>query len=146
MTQISKRILRKKVQERVFEIFLKSFGKIRNERQAGAFIEDIFSSTEKVMLAKRVSIAFLLSQGYDHRSICSLLKVGMGTVSRVHSKLKEKGSGYRWVIGQIKKEEGIKELLQDMESLFTALPPKGRNWSRWRKARLARERARTKAF
>jgi len=146
MAQISKRILRRKVEERIFEIFLKSLGKIKNDRQAAGFVEDLLSPTERTMLAKRMSIAFLLSRGYDQRAICRVLRVSLGTVSKVSLKLKQKGGGYRWVIGQIGKEEEIRKVLEDMESLFTALPPKGGNWSRWRKRKIEKERSRSKAF
>jgi len=146
MTQISRRFLRKDVQERVFELFLASLGKVRNKAQAADFVKDILSPTEQTMLAKRLSIAYLLSKGYDQRAISQVLKVGLATVSRVSSKLKNGGVGYRRVISQIEREESLKEFLGDLEGIVTALPPKGRNWSRWRKEKFKKELARRKAF
>jgi len=146
MTQVSGRILRKDVQKRIFELFFSSFTKVKSKSQAVDFAEDLLSPTERTTLAKRISIAFLLAKGYDYRSVSQVLGVSLGTVGKVSLKLKEKGSGYRWVIGQIKKEEGMTDLLNDLEGLFTALPPKGRNWSQWRKGRWEKELARRKAF
>lgn len=146
MTQISRRLLRTDVQERVFELFITSLGKVRSKTQAADFVKDLLSPTERAMLAKRLSIAYLLSKGYDQRAISQVLKVGLATVSRVNSKLKNGGVGYRRVISQIEREESLKEFLGDLEGIFTALPPKGRNWSRWRKEKLKGELARRKAF
>ena len=146
MAQISKRMLRYDIQKRVWELFFKSFCKIRSEEQATKFLDDLLTPTEKTNLAKRLSIAFLLYQGYDQRLVADLLKTSTSTVNKVGQWMRSKGEGFRWVIQKIQQEEGIREFLDAVEDIFSSWPSKGRNWSRWRKEQYAKERQRSKPF
>ncbi|MCG2685971.1 Trp family transcriptional regulator [Candidatus Parcubacteria bacterium] len=146
MTQVSRKLLRQDVEKRMFELFWKSFEKIKNKTQVVNFLDGLLSPTEKTMLAKRITVAFLLHKGYDQRSIASLLKVSSATVSKVNFWLKSRGEGYRWVFEQIEKEEGMKELVHELSTFFADIPTKGRNWSRMRKRQWERELARRKPF
>src|SRR3989344_4824995 len=77
MSQVSKRVLSKKIQESLFQNFWEIFAQIKKPKEVAIFLEDFLSPTEKVMLAKRLAIAILFSKGYNHRSISSLLKVSI---------------------------------------------------------------------
>ena len=44
--------------------------------------EDIFSPTEKMMIAKRVTIIYLLIKGIDQKIIADTIKVSTATVSK----------------------------------------------------------------
>ena len=73
MGQVSKRLISKEIADRIFDVFVKSFIKIRNVEDAQKLADDLFSPTERIMLAKRLAIAFLLMKGYEYREINKLL-------------------------------------------------------------------------
>lgn len=96
MAQVSKRYLSPDVQERMFEIFVNAFSKAKYKRDIGKFLMDLLSSTEKIMLAKRLAIAYLLvKKGWTHREISQMLKLSLITIQRVSLVLNIQGNGYR---------------------------------------------------
>lgn len=64
MAQVSKYPISKDVADRIFDVFIKSFIKVKNVQDAQNLANDLFSPTEKIMLAKRLAIAFLLMREY----------------------------------------------------------------------------------
>ena len=123
MSQVSKRLLSKTIQERLFQNFWEIFAQIKKPKEVAVFLEDFLSPTEKVMLAKRLAIAILFSKGYDHRSISSLLKVSTSTVNNISIFLKNNTSGYKLLIRKYSQKESFKNLIQDMERTFYRLQP-----------------------
>ena len=77
MTQVSKYPISKDVADRIFEVFVKTLLKIKTYKEAESFTYDLFSPVEKIMLAKRIAIAFLLMKGYQYREISRLLRVSL---------------------------------------------------------------------
>ena len=147
MTQVSKIPLRKEIENRIFEIFLESLAKVRFKEEVNKFIQDLLSPTEQLMLAKRLSIAFLLHKGYDQRSICRILKVSLSTVNRVSLKLQLAGEGYNKIIKEIIRDEKIDEFWQKLDdSLSEIVPPRNRDWSHWQQERFQAKISRSKAF
>ncbi len=147
MTQVSKLPLRKEIGKRVFEIFLSSLAKVHQKEDVESFIQDLLSPTEQLMLAKRLSIAYLLSKRYDQRSISRLLKVSLSTVNRVSLRLQLDGTGYEKVFREISKEEKTNEFWQKLDDFISEIvPPKGRNWSNLRKQRWQERMSRQKPF
>ncbi len=111
MTQVSRIPLRKDIELQMHAVFRAVITGLREEQDVTEFLDDLLTPTEKIMLGKRLAIAVLIEKGYDHRSIRSTLHVSSGTVSQVHYWLKNKGVGYRKVIGRIlSKEQWIKRL------------------------------------
>lgn len=107
MSQISRRIISKEVADRIFEVFIKCFIKIRNVEDANKLADDLFSPTEKVMLAKRLAIAFLLMKGYEYREIRELLKVSTNTIAAISLALNHGSGGYQNILNRISREEGL---------------------------------------
>lgn len=147
MTQVSRLPLRKEITSRIFEIFLISLGKVRTKYDVKNFINDLLSPTEQIMLAKRLSIAYLLHRKYDQRSISKLLKVSLSTVNRVSLCMKLGGEGYLRVFKEITTEEKTNEFWQKLDDFISEIvPPKGRNWSHWRRDRWEAKMRRQKPF
>jgi Trp operon repressor len=139
--------LAKKIEERIWEIFLEAVVKVKTKDQIENFLNALLSRTEKIMLAKRLAIAFLLHQSYNQRTISQRLKVGLSTVNRVSLALTNKGSGYQIVIEKIIKNEKMADFWQKVEDFVgEILPPKGRNWTKWRKERYQQKLVNTKPF
>ncbi len=136
MTQVSKYPLRKEIQERMFEVFLDSIAMVKTRGQVEKLVTDLLSSTERTMLAKRLSIALLLFKSYDQRAISKILKVSLGTVSRVSFALQKGTGGYVMVLSAIAKQEKFHAFLEKLDdTLANLFPPSNRNWSHWRRER-----------
>lgn len=105
MSQVSKYPLSKNIADRIFEIFLNTFVRIHNKQEADQFISDLLTPTEKIMLAKRLAIAFLLEKGYEYRTVQRIIKVSSGTITSVNISRHHGSEGYKKVIAKIIKEE-----------------------------------------
>ena len=144
MVQISKHPVAPRVDERIYEIFIDSIKNVRYKPDVISFLNDLLSPTERIMLAKRVTTAFLLIKGkYTYDQISKILRVSKGTIAKIHAILAVQGEGYRKIIIQMLKKQAIKQVLSELVEVITPIPPKGANWSEWyrerRKAKLKRQ-------
>ncbi len=131
MAQVSKYPISKDVADRIFEVFIKSLTKIKNHKEAQDFAYDLFSPTEKVMLAKRMAIAFLLMKGYQYREISRLLRVSSATVGSINISLKLGRGAYETILTRIAKEEKLERFFMDIsEKVLSvmALPKSSAGW------------------
>ena len=115
MSQVSKRILPKNIEERLLKNLWESFASLKNPKEVSIFLEDFFSPTEKVMFAKRIAIAILLKKNYDFRSISSLLKVSTTTVNNIYKLLNLKSKSYNLLIEKYNRKKATKELFHELE-------------------------------
>lgn len=147
MPQVSKYPLSAAVYDRIFEVLLKTISDLKSSKETDKFLDDFITPTEKIMFAKRLAIALLITKEYDFRSISKILRVSMTTVASVKLRLKYGDGGLRKAIDRIIREEKMEEFWQKVDDvLFGTIPPKGRNWKYWRKEREAKKRARKKPF
>ena len=147
MTQVSRYPVHKKVEERMFEIFERTIFHLRNSEDINDFLEDFLSPVEKIMLAKRLSIAVLLAKGYKYPTISSILRVTSTTIATVSLSLKYSGKGYKNVVNKILRDEKIDDFWQKMDDILAKIPPsKGSDWSYWRGKYEKEKRAKKKAF
>lgn len=116
MPQVSKRVLRKEIEEKVTETFLEAISQVRDKAEVQLFINDLLSPVERVMLAKRMAIAVLLLKGWDYRSIDDLLKVSNDTIAKVSLIIKI-NEGYRKIVDKLSKTEAGREFWKDVASL-----------------------------
>lgn len=150
MGQVSKYPIRKEVADRIFEIFIKVLIHVKNKEEAEQLVSDLMTPTERIMLAKRLAIAFLLEKGYHYGTIKDLIKVSSPTVATV-SLVRQYGSkGYKKLIDKISREETISKFLRDAAIKMVSLPAKsskgGEAW-RYLKQELEKEkRKREKSF
>lgn len=139
--------MRKEIESRIFEIFLTSLARVRRKTDVEIFIDDLLSPTEKMMLAKRLSIAFLLAKRCDQRTISELLKVSLSTVNRVSLRLQLGGKGYLRIIQEIIKDEKNDQFWQKLDDTISGIvPPKGTDWRNWRRQRWEKKMSRIKPF
>lgn len=115
MTQVSRRRLDPNTQKRIYEIFVNIITDARNQTEVEALLEDFFTPAERIMLPKRLCIAFLLMQNYHHRTIASYLKVSLATINRVNNSLKTSGKGYTLLLTRLQKHEQYKHILEKIE-------------------------------
>ncbi len=68
MTQVSKIPLHKEVENRVYEVLMESIAVARSHETVNKLLNDLLSPVERLMIAKRLSIALLLMKKYDQRT------------------------------------------------------------------------------
>lgn len=137
MTQVSRRLLKKDIEERIYDVLLESIASVKSKGSVEKLLDDLLSPTEKLMLAKRVSIALLLMKKYSQRTIADLLKVGLETVNRVSRTMQKGTGGYGVIASTIIRNEKLKEFLEKVDDTLANLlpPPKGTDWKHWRRVR-----------
>jgi len=133
MAQVSKYPIPEKIYQRILEIFLKTLMRLKNKKDAEEFINDLLTPTEKVMLTKRLAIAFLLERKYDYRTIAKILRVSLPTIGSVSLTRKYGGKGYQKMINQLLREEAVKDfLLQVGEAISGGLGQSSKGGGVWR--------------
>ncbi|PIP74458.1 MAG: hypothetical protein CO135_02765 [Candidatus Levybacteria bacterium CG_4_9_14_3_um_filter_35_16] len=147
MAQVSRYPVHKDVEKRIFEVFKNTISALRDSEDIENFLEEFLSPVEKIMLAKRISIAVLLAKGYSYPSIRQMLRVTPSTISNVSLNLKYSDKGYRKIVEKILRDEKMNEFWQKIETKLTDVPPlKGHDWSYWRKEHEYKKRKNKKPF
>ncbi len=116
--------MRSDVWERVFNLFVNTLSDQHDKVRLSKFIDDFFSPTEKIMFAKRLAAAVLLSKGHDYQSIRNILRVSPPTIAKLSLKIQYGGEGLKPVIEGIFKKQSSQIVWKEIESLFD-LPSKG---------------------
>jgi len=122
MTQVSKYPISKKVADRIFEVFLKTLVEIKSNKEADEFISDLLTPTEKIMLAKRLAIAFLLEKNYDYRTIQKIIRVSAPTITSVNNARKYGSEGYKKLVEKIIKEEKLISFFDETVEKLLSIP------------------------
>lgn len=150
MAQISKYPIAKHIVDRIFEIFLKTFVEIKSREEADQFISDFLTPTEKIMLAKRLTIALLLEKGYDYRTIRQLIRVSAPTIASVNVARQYGSKGYNKLITRILRDEKFINLLDDavvkLLSIPSALEKGQKTWTYLKNQAEKQERKNKKPF
>jgi len=127
MTQVSKRIVHKQIESRMYETLFEAIKHLRSKEEIQLFLTDLLSPTERTMLAKRLAIAALLMRAYEYESIMNMLKISSATISKVALVLHH-NQGYKNTINKIARSESAKEFWQQIERLTSRLVS-SRNYS-----------------
>lgn len=132
-----------KISEKVYEVFVNSVKNTKSSGEVVDFLDDLLTPVEKIMLAKRVAIAFLLLEdnfGYEY--ISKTLKVSRGTIARVNSVLITQGKGYKQILGNMLRNKALKIAVGEMLDNLNSLPPMGVSWKIWKKDKVEAKRKR----
>lgn len=121
MGRISKRKLHEDLEARIYEIFLEHLASLQTPLEIKEFFHSLLSHTEQVMLAKRLSIAVLLSRGYTYQQIDDTLKVSKATIAIVHRELLLGAPGYDKAIQSAKRRKQKEQLWDSLEELLLKL-------------------------
>jgi uncharacterized protein YerC len=89
MSQISKRKIKKKDFEKIYNKLIEIFVKNKSKDNLKNFFGEFFYTTEKIMLAKRLAIIFMITEEIPDRKIEKMLMVSRSTVNRIRIKYKE---------------------------------------------------------
>lgn len=143
MAQVSKYPVSKEVSDRMFEVFQMTISSLNSKEDIEEFFDEFLSPIEKIMLAKRLSIAVLLTKGYSYPSISNILRVTPRTIASVSLALKYRGRGYQKAVEKILSNEKMNAFWEKIEDLLGGLPPSKGNFIYWRD-KYKREKAKIK--
>jgi Trp operon repressor len=142
MVRISKFKLRKDVLEKLSDLFFVVVGKKGKREEFRKVIIDLLSPAERIMIAKRIAIIYLLLKEIDYYNICNVLKVSPSTVAKF-SLLMEKSQGIVPTFKNVLAKEEVREFLEEVFNTLFAPGVPGINWkAAWeRKIDLKRRKA-----
>ncbi len=82
MSQVSKRKLKKEDFEKIYDQMIKIFSKTGSKKDSGKFLRESLYTTEKIMLAKRLALIFMIIEKIPDRKIAEMLSVSTSTVGK----------------------------------------------------------------
>ena len=82
MVQISKHKLKPEVHESISHIFIDIFRDQSLTSNLDELFNVLFSHSERIMVAKRIAILYLLQKKVTHRDISQILKVSVSTIHK----------------------------------------------------------------
>ena len=115
MPHISKQKLKRETLRQLDKKLVSTFESAYKSRVFTKVFRELFTRTEKIMFAKRLTIVFLLSKEIPQHRIVDILKVSPSTVAKMSLKL-ENGK-FETIIKTTKKKN---ELVNFIEFLLTA--------------------------
>jgi len=139
MPMISRNKVDDEVLEKLFSLFFEVVGKRENKEEFQRLINDVFSSTERIMVAKRIAIIYLLTKNIDYRIICEVLKVSASTVFKFRL-LTEESKVIVPILKKILRGEKISQFFEEILLTFNRPGKYGVNWSQAWKDKMAFER------
>lgn len=130
MTRISKYRVEDKVLQKLYFLMFEIISNMDEEDRFTGIMNELLSPTEKIMIAKRVAIIYLLMKNIDYLMISDVLKVSSTTISKFHSIL-IKGKEIKNILEDLVENEKIKDFFEEL--FFREPGTYGINWkSAWR--------------
>lgn len=136
MPQVSKFIIRPEVWDIIFNMFLDSFLFAKDKDKLSAYVQSIFTPTERIMFAKRFAACILLSKGHEYRSVARILRMSLTTISKMNFKIKYEGEGLMPIIEDTLRKQAKTVFKEEIKDLFD-LPTKSSLRSPERAKRIA---------
>lgn len=134
MSQVSKRRLKAGVSDKLEGLFTKLIQQISTSEQAENMLRTLFSTAERTMMAKRVSVMLMLIKGANYLTIRETLKVSQGTIAKMSQVVT---SAPPSMVDWLKEEADADNFTQILDEvgyrLNGLLPPRGKSWSGWRR-------------
>jgi len=130
MTRVSRKQLKKKTKELIEHNLIIAFTRFKTKEKQRDFLKDFLTDTEKLMLAKRFAIVFMILHNYSFRQISNKLRVSQSTILKYWKELKNgKHEELRRMIKVNNKKESPLDTLEKV--LQFGMPPRGRGRWRW---------------
>jgi uncharacterized protein YerC len=124
MTKVSRIPLRGDVWDRIFNLFVETTASFKDKAELSSFINDLYSPTEKIMLAKRLAAAVLLAKGHNYLGIRRALRISDPTIAKISMKIKYSDGGLKNAVEKILTKQSAQIFWKEIEELFD-LPVKG---------------------
>lgn len=133
MVRLSRLKLEDKVLNKLSVLLFEVIGKTNDQNKFSAIMRDLLSPSERIMLAKRIAIIYLLLKKVDYLTICDVVKVSPSTVAKF-SLLLEKSEEVSQTFSSILRQEKILNFVEGIFNDLFAPGTMGVNWSNaWRR-------------
>lgn len=136
MTKISKKVLDKDIEARMFEIFWEAFVGVKTPQEIQQFLNSFISDVEHIMLAKRFGIALMLAKNYSYEEIQNVLKVSSSTIMNVAIRYKIGKGGTTPAIQRMIRQEKTENLMDNIEEFLIMLAGPAKTGSSRHEARV----------
>ncbi len=127
MSQVSRNPLSKESNYEIQATLWWLLARLDNDSDVRNFLNSLLTKTEKIMLAKRLAIAFLLNKNYNYRDISDALKVSTTTVCRIKEAMDKTEGNYEIFIKKLEKRSELKKLEKQFDKfvgkLANIIPP-----------------------
>ena len=133
--------LDERVLNKLLDLFFEVVGKRYDKGDFQKIIEDLLTPAERIMIAKRIAVYYLLLKNIDYRTISNVLKISQTTISKLNV-FKEKSEGIIPTFNRIVRNEKIGEFLEEVSLALMGPGTYGTNWKAgWKhKKELARRK------
>lgn len=128
--------------EKLFDLFFEVVGSQSSKNEFRKIFVDLLTPAERIMLAKRVAIIYLLLKKIEYYNICDRLKVSPTTVAK-YTLLMEKSEGIVPTFKQIVKIDKVKIFLEEVFNNIFAPGKIGINWKIAWKNKIKHEKKKT---
>lgn len=118
MPQISRFPLHKDVYYQIRDDLVWILSALHSEKEVKSFYYDFFTKTERIMLAKRLAVAIMLTRDFSYRDIRYILHVSTATISRVADWLDGSGEGVKHAINKLTRQERMRNFLEDVDKFL----------------------------
>ena len=123
MPHVSGKKLDPMLLEKLFGKLLMILNQAQNRGHLSTIVNELFTSTEKIMVSKRLAIILMLSSHTPQHRIVDLLKVSPATVSKMS--LKKEIGKYKVILKISQKEKSsIEKLIWGILTAGGIMPPK----------------------
>lgn len=145
MTRISHRPVSKKVMEKILLLLFETLGNKFDKEEFSEITYELLSPTEKIMIAKRVAIIFLLMKQIDYYNISDVLKVSPSTIAKFHL-IMTRGKGIVKALQSMVRNEKIANFLEELWLEFRGPGTYGVNWSNAWKHKIALQKRKVRGI
>jgi len=139
MVRMSQYKVKDVVLKKIFELFFEVVGKQNNKDVFFSVIFDVLSSTEQLMIAKRIAAMYLIQKQIDYSVICDVLKISSASIAK-YSLLLERSRGMRKVLSSLIQHDKINLIFKDFLASINGPGSYGISWKTAHKIRREIER------
>jgi len=108
MPHISKRLVEPEVEKQILESFTSLIKDLNTFHDTDKFLSSVLSDTEKLMIAKRITAAFLLRHNIESKKIQELLKLTPSTVFRLKLWVQTHQEGFDIIFDKLERQRRSK--------------------------------------
>lgn len=138
MVNVSRRKVKEDVSDRMFWLFFETMGGKKNKKDFDSIIKELLTPAERLTIAKRVTLAYMLLKNIDRDVIYETLKLSRSTIS-TYSLLLEHNDELKKSLQKLARKEKVKDLLVEFINEVYGPGTYGVNWSSAWKRKIAIE-------
>lgn len=122
MPHVSKQKVHPRVLQEISKKFIIILNSLNHRKDSAKLYFELFTPTERLMLAKRLATIAMLHRGESLYRISSTLKISPSTAARIGSQY-ERGK-FPFISSKVVRSSNFTEFLDSLFDLLTIMPPK----------------------